>query len=308
VPAALHYLLQPTRLVLLLFAASAGAVQLRGRTRLGFRRQLGDHSTITAPYNLLVYLHSRVPNQAFLDLGRFPDLHGLADHWAVFREEALRLATEARIGVSTADNDIGFHTFFRRGWKRFYLMWYGEPLPSARTCCPRTLALLAEVPAIRGAMFALLPPGGRLGRHRDPFAGSLRYHLGLATPNDDACWIEVDGERRSWRDGQAMLFDETFVHEALNDTTAPRLILLCDVERPLIGAMARINRWVSRHVMGASATQNEPGEPIGALNRFYARVARVQKAGRALKARNRRLYYAIKHTLTLAVLALLLWP
>ncbi|MGT2494830.1 aspartyl/asparaginyl beta-hydroxylase domain-containing protein [Cupriavidus basilensis] len=31
------------------------------------------------------------------------------------------------------------------------------------------------------------------------FAGSLRYHLGLATPNDDRCFIEVDGERHSWR-------------------------------------------------------------------------------------------------------------
>jgi hypothetical protein len=31
---------------------------------------------------------------------------------------------------------------------------------------------------------ALLPPGGDLA-HRDPFAGSLRYHLGLSTPNSE---------------------------------------------------------------------------------------------------------------------------
>ena len=28
-------------------------------------------------------------------------------------------------------------------------------------------------------MFASLPPGGRLVQHRDPYAGSLRYHMGL---------------------------------------------------------------------------------------------------------------------------------
>jgi beta-hydroxylase len=54
-------------------------------------------------------------------------------------------------------------------------------------------------------MFAELPPGAKLNPHRDPYAGSLRYHLGLVTPNDDRCFIEVDGERHSWRDGQGVI-------------------------------------------------------------------------------------------------------
>jgi hypothetical protein len=63
-------------------------------------------------------------------------------------------------------------------------------------------------------MFAELPPGAKLNPHRDPFAGSMRYHLGLATPNDDRCFIEVDGERHSWRDGEGVIFDETYIHWA----------------------------------------------------------------------------------------------
>ena len=42
---------------------------------------------------------------------------------------------------------------------------------------------LNSIATVHGAMFAMLPPGGKLGAHRDPFAGSLRYHLGLVTPN-----------------------------------------------------------------------------------------------------------------------------
>ena len=42
-------------------------------------------------------------------------------------------------------------------------------------------------------MFAELPPGSHLGKHRDPYAGSVRYH-GADDPNDDRCFIEVDGE------------------------------------------------------------------------------------------------------------------
>jgi beta-hydroxylase len=197
-----------------------------------------------------------------------------------------------------------FTVFFKRGWKRFYLKWYGEPPPSAQTLCPRSVALLARVPRVKGAMFALLPPGGRLGRHRDPFAGSLRYHLGLSTPNHDDCWIEVDGVRRSWRDGETMMFDETFVHEAYNGCDTTRLILFCDIERPLAPPMAAINRAAMRGVMSATRAPNLEGEPVGAINRLYGRLAAAIDAGKRLKARDRRLYYLIKNAALVALAAL----
>jgi GNAT superfamily N-acetyltransferase len=146
------------------------------------------------------------------------------------------------------------------------------------------------------------------GRHRDPFAGALRYHLGLRTPNHPKCWIMVDGVRRSWADGEALVFDETFVHEAWNGTEVTRLILLCDIERPLAGPMRAINRWVMRHVMGATGSPNEAGERVGAINRLYARLAGVQKAIKALKAKNRRLYETQKWATILGLLGLLLAP
>ena len=49
-------LFAPQLLVLYWLAASALVVHLRGRTRLGFFRQLTDHSTLLAPYNVLMYL------------------------------------------------------------------------------------------------------------------------------------------------------------------------------------------------------------------------------------------------------------
>jgi beta-hydroxylase len=89
---------------------------------------------------------------------------------------------------------------------------------------------LAEANRIRAAVFAMLPAGGKLNPHRDPFAGSLRYHLGLITPNDDRCEIIVDGIPYSWRDGEDVVFDETYLHHAANRTEQDRIILFCDVE------------------------------------------------------------------------------
>ena len=283
--------------VLAFLVAAALYVHYRGRVRLKFLRQLTDHSTFTAPYNALVYLFSRVPNRPFLTPDSFPEMQAITDQWEMIRDEGLALMEEGRIAAAVGHNDVGFHTFFKRGWKRFYLKWYDHPIPSANAYCPKTVALLKSIPTVHGAMFATLPPGGKLGRHRDPFAGSIRYHLGLRTPNADSCWIEVDGERASWRDGEAMVFDETYVHEAFNGSDMTRLILFCDVERPVRGPWQAVNRWMIHHVMGATGAPNEVGEQVGAVNRFFERIHGVMESGKALKARNRRLYYALKYAL-----------
>src|SRR5258707_1792071 len=132
-----------------------------------------------APYNCLMYMFSGVPNVPVHPTDRFPELKVLRDNWQTIRDEAVALFDEGRIKAAAKNNDWGFYSFFKSGWKRFYLKWYEDFLPSARAACPKTVAILNTIPTIHGAMFTLLPPGAQLGAHPDPFAGSLRYHLGL---------------------------------------------------------------------------------------------------------------------------------
>jgi beta-hydroxylase len=170
------------------------------------------------------------------------------------------------------------------------------------------VALLRSIPSVKAAMFASLPPGATLQRHRDPYAGSLRYHLGLATPNDPHCYIEVDGQRYHWRDGEAVMFDETYIHHAANATAQQRVILFCDVERPLWTAPVRgFNRLFARHVMAAAATQNVPGERVGALNRVFQGFYALRRRAKDLKAHSRTAYYAGKWALIGAALWALFW-
>jgi beta-hydroxylase len=305
-------LLAPKYVILALFLASVLYVHLRGKVRFNFTRQLFNHSSLLAPYNALMYLFSAVPAKPLLTERELPELAPLSANWQMMRDEALKLYDEGYIRTALDNNDIGFNSFFKRGWKRFYLKWYDQPLPSAQKLCPRTVALLSEIPMVKGAMFALLGPKSTLNPHRDPFAGSLRYHLGLVTANSDKCYINVDGERYWWKDGEAVLFDETYIHSVENDTDVTRIILLCDIERPLrFRAMQAVNRWVSRHIVTASATQNVEDEPVGALNRFYGQVyhpvaARINAAARALKQRNRPLYRTLQYGIVLGLAYLIL--
>jgi beta-hydroxylase len=283
---------------LFIFLTTAAYAHFRGRVRLKLKRQIGDHSTVMAPYNTLMYMFSAVPPTPYIDVGKFPELEVLRDQWQMIRGEAAKLFDEGYIRAAAKHNDIGFNTFFRTGWKRFYLKWYDDFLPSAKALCPQTTELLKSIPSVNAAMFTLLPPGARLGAHRDPFAGSLRYHLGLITPNSDRCNIVVDGEKYFWKDGEDVMFDETFIHEAENKTDVTRVILFCDIERPLRnGFMRAINRKIGRRMIKAAATENVPGEHVGALNKVFEFVYQIRLVGISLKKWNRPTYYLTKWVL-----------
>ena len=292
-------------IVLAIFFGSSLYVYFRGRERLKLTRHLFGAATITAPYNSLMYLQSAVPTAPILSVTDFPELAALRDHWETIRAEAVALYERGHVRAADGHNDLGFNSFFRRGWKRFYLKWYDDFLPSASQLCPETTSLLAGVPSVHAAMFALLPPGAKLVRHRDPFAGSLRYHLGLVTPNSEKCWISIDGQMYHWEDGKDIVFDETYIHRAHNESDLARIILFCDVERPLRSSWARsLNGFMCRHIMRAAGTRNFPGEKVGLLNRIFEYAYQLRLQAKRLRNYSKPLYYGAKY---LIIAGALLW-
>jgi len=290
--------------ILALFVVTAAYVHYRGRVRHKFFRQALDHSTFFAPLNTFMYAFSTVPNTPYIDMAQFPQLQVLKDHWQEIRAEAVALFGDGKIKPSAQYNDAGFNSFFKTGWGRFYLKWYDEPQPSALQFCPYTTQLVKDIPGVKAVLFASLPPGARLPRHRDPYSGSLRLHMGLITPNDPACFIEVDGERYHWRDGEAVMFDETFIHYAENTTEQNRIILFADIERPMKYRWAQaVNRFFGGLLLRSAASPNEAGDRTGGINRIFGTVYAVRKLGKRLKQYNKTLYYIVKWAIVVAILA-----
>lgn len=294
--------------VVSLYLLSIFHIHFRGRVRLPIMRQLFDHSSFMAPINLFMHAFSRVPSTPYFPVGQFHELAPLQQNWELIRAEALNLLALQKIKAAEKNDDAGFNSFFKNGWKRFYLKWYDASHPSAEHFCPQTVALLRGIPCVKAAMFAELPPGAMLNRHRDPFAGSLRYHLGLVTPNDDRCFIEVDGQRYSWRDGQGVIFDETYLHWAKNDSESNRIILFCDIERPMRYRWAQaVNRWLGRTMMTAASSPNETGDQTGAVSKLFRISWVMGRYRRRFKAWNRPLYYATKTGLIISLAALIVF-
>ncbi|MFX5494559.1 aspartyl/asparaginyl beta-hydroxylase domain-containing protein, partial [Acinetobacter baumannii] len=75
----------------------------------------------------------------------------------------------------------------------------------------------------------------------------------------------------SWRDGEGVIFDETYLHYAENQSDQMRIILFCDVERPLNNPLARaFNRFISHTLIRAAAAPNSATDKTGGINKAFA--------------------------------------
>lgn len=296
-------------LVALYTAASIAYVyRFRGTARYDSFRQYARKSwPLFAPLNCLLYLLTSTRGRgAILDPSRFAELAEIRDNWPTIRAEADALYQRgyfARTVDAETDAyyDIGFRTFYKYGWSKFYIKWYGHIPASAQALCPATTRLLARIPSVRGGMFTLLPPRSQLTRHSDPIAVSLRYHLGLRTPNSAHCFINVDGRALPWFDGEVLMFDETYPHFVENNTDHYRLILMCDIARPTYG-VGSVLRWAYEGLARLTVVPNLVGDKKGFANRVFAHLAPVLARSKALKATNRSLYRVVKWSVNVGLI------
>lgn len=121
-----------------------------------------------------------------------------------------------------------------RRWRSFFLHAYGYRSDVACAACPVTASVVDDIPDLETAFFSVLVPGAHLPRHRGVTKALITCHLPLQVPRDrQRCWIEVDGQRFHWTEGEAFIFDDTRVHEVRNDSDENRVVLLIHVRRPL---------------------------------------------------------------------------
>lgn len=265
---------------------------------------------IFAPLNCFLYLTTaKFAREPVINADYLLGIAAIRDNWPQIREEALALYLAGELDATAQPDsagfyDVGFRTFYKRGWRKFYLNWYGVTHRSAQRLCPRTVSILQQVPGIKGAMFSVLPPNSELTLHSDPIACSLRYHLGLATPNSEQCFINVDGQKLVWQDGQDFVFDETYPHYVKNMSSDFRLILMCDVDRPMNMAGRFFNRLYSV-ITRATLVPNTIEDQRGFFCWLFSVVGPWQQKLRKLKSRNRRLYNLFKLLLNCTLLALM---
>lgn len=118
-------------------------------------------------------------------------------------------------------------------WKSFQLATRHREIPENTALCPQTTALLKTIPhypCFRDAMFSILDGGGVIRPHRDVSNVFLTMHLPLVVPGNG--FMEVAGLKQEWRCGRAMIFDSSYQHQAQNNSSERRVVLLVDFLHP----------------------------------------------------------------------------
>jgi aspartate beta-hydroxylase len=128
-------------------------------------------------------------------------------------------------------------------WTGHYFYRHGERRENNCEACPVTAAALDAIDLIRirdhgpEVLYSVFAPGTHLLPHRGVTNARAVSHLPLIVPPD--CALRVGGEERQWREGQTLIFDDTYEHEAWNRSPQMRVVLIADVWNPYLTEVER---------------------------------------------------------------------
>jgi len=149
---------------------------------------------------------------------------------------------------------------FDVSWKTFTFLFFGIQNIQNIDKCPRTFALIHQIPEIITAQFSLLLPQTHIQSHKGYSPAILRNHLPLIVPEGD-CAIKVGDETHRWKKGELVVFDDSYEHEAWNNSDKTRVVLMFDVAKPNYGYDAKeICRYKIHNMDDPFLLQSAPKE------------------------------------------------
>jgi len=201
--------------------------------------------------NRAIARQSKIPVQRFYRPSDFAWVAPLEANWKAIRAEldALLVHRDALPNFQDISTDQYTLTDDDR-WKTYFFYGYGFRSDANCARCPETTRLIEAIPGMETAMFSILAPRKRIPPHTGPYKGVLRYHLGLVVPDApvEQVGIRVGGETAGWSEGASLVFDDSYEHEAWNDTDETRVVLFLDVVRPLRDPMRTVNAAVIKAI------------------------------------------------------------
>ena len=186
---------------------------------------------------------SLVDDAGFLDLEQFTWTANLESNWKEIRQELDLVLKNVDAIPNFQDISQEQYAITQDNlWKTYFLYAYGNKVEQNCKKCPKTTSLVKSIPGMKTAFFSILLSHKHIPKHRGPYKGVLRYHLGLIVPQpNNSCGIRVRNDVAHWSEGKSLIFDDSYQHEAWNDSNSIRVVLFVDFVRPMYFPFSIIN-------------------------------------------------------------------
>ena len=193
-----------------------------------------------------------LPSSPYQDPALQPWSRRLADAFPDIRAEALSVLHEQAQAlpdfIQTANEQVQQHylggTSTNPKWQAYFFYRHGRRYEDNHARCPVTSSVLETIDLCRIAdqapeiCFSVLNSQTHIKPHYGVTNTRLVMHLPLVVPRD--CALHVVGTApHAWVEGQPVMFDDTFLHEAWNRSDSTRVILLMDCWNPHLTAIER---------------------------------------------------------------------
>jgi aspartyl/asparaginyl beta-hydroxylase (cupin superfamily) len=235
-----------------------------------------NYENLLIPLNKFFDLHIGGANRpVFLDIATTrPELLELDRNFAVIREELLGVLPEKRAIPRYHELDrmqygISARVDPEKDWKIYPLNIVGVKPAAFCERCPKTTALLDRIPGLFEAFFSILEGGKSIPAHEGPYRGYIRYHLGLVVPEKNPPSIRLKDQVYTWKEGESILFDDSWNHEVYNKCEEDRVVLIVDIRRPMPQPFDAVNRLAQtimkpvygRHILRQLASMKPQAQP-----------------------------------------------
>jgi beta-hydroxylase len=220
---------------------------------------------------------STVGNPPIFSNDLFPFTRALEENWPAIRKELEQVMQfhEALPAIQDIQQEQSVLSTDKK-WKTFFLFGFGTKSEHNCAACPETTKTLEQIPGLLTAFFSIMYPKKHIPAHEGLFKGIVRTHLGMIIPNNNAnneCRMQVGDKTIAWKEGKAVVFDDTYTHEVWNDSNSIRVVLLIDTIRPFKSPFSNINKGIINLIIGSSHVKeavNNHKEWEGKFNKLFS--------------------------------------
>mmetsp|Transcript_26143 Transcript_26143/g.39566 ORF Transcript_26143/g.39566 Transcript_26143/m.39566 type:complete len:516 (+) Transcript_26143:93-1640(+) len=168
----------------------------------------------------------------------FPALKSAMNQWHTILEEyrAARINGLQPVGERVDQDVILYNKALGEDWSEFPILSNGMELTP--DIAPTVTEIFRRViPPMGTAAFSSITPGTKIKPHCGPSNELITCHLGIIIPSHGSVnelGMAAGGEKRTWREGEWICFEDSMEHEVWNNSKQTRVVLIVQMWHPYL--------------------------------------------------------------------------